>query len=309
MARIGCPAPAPRLAQIADVVHRLAVLLKAGVEPRAAWRFVAASSPDAREPARRIGAGESVTAALAEAGVPWREVAAAWRVATAVGAPLGDTLRAFAEGLRDAADARDDVSVALAEPASTARLMGWLPAVGVVLGMALGFDTAGVLLTDPRGWACIVLGALLLIAGRAWSAALVRRAQPDPGLPGLEAELYAIALGGGVSLDRAAAHVSAAISSQPSHRTVGGEAPQTVPRAVREVLDLSRAAGVPAVELLRAESTRARHGARIEGRSRAARLGSRLLLPLGVCTLPSFLVLGVAPLVLAVLSTTDLPFG
>jgi tight adherence protein B len=73
-----------------------------------------------------------------------------------------------------------------------------------------------------------------------------------------------------------------------------------------DVLALSRSAGVPAVELLRATAAHARHRARVEGRLRAARLSSRLLLPLGVCTLPAFLLLGVAPMLLSVMSTMPL---
>ena len=72
---------------------------------------------------------------------------------------------------------------------------------------------------------------------------------------------------------------------------------------VDAVLALSRSAGVPAVELLRASAALARHRARVDGRLRAARLSSRLLLPLGVCTLPAFLLLGVAPMMLSVMST------
>ena len=72
------------------------------------------------------------------------------------------------------------------------------------------------------------------------------------------------------------------------------------------MLALSRSAGVPAVELLRASAALARHRARVDGRLRAARLSSRLLLPLGVCTLPAFLLLGVAPMLLSVMSTMPL---
>jgi tight adherence protein B len=111
----------------------------------------------------------------------------------------------------------------------------------------------------------------------------------------MTAELTAIALSGGVSSDRAAALLDEA---------PGGprEAEEIAP-----VLALSRAAGVPAVELLRATAAHARHDARTSGRMRAARLGSRLLLPLGVCTLPAFLCLGVAPMMLGVIAQTPLP--
>ena len=75
--------------------------------------------------------------------------------------------------------------------------------------------------------------------------------------------------------------------------------------ADRDVLDLSASAGVPAVDLLRATAELERHRARIEGRMRAAQLTSRLLLPLGVCTLPAFLLIGVAPMLLSAMTSTS----
>ncbi len=215
-------------------------------------------------------------------------------MATAVGAPLAESLRALAVALRDAQEAADDVRVALAEPAATAKLMGWLPLVAVLLGVALGFDTFGTLIGNPIGIACLVLGAALIIGAQRWNGALVKRARAGSGIPGLGAELLAIALSGGVSIDRARRLVLDA---------TGAEADP----ATDAVLDLSRTAGVPAVELLRASSALARHRARVEGRVRAARLSSRLLLPLGVCTLPAFLLLGVAPMLLSVMTAVPLP--
>ena len=89
--------------------------------------------------------------------------------------------------------------------------------------------------------------------------------------------------------------------SNPVNVKVTGADPST-----EEVLVLARTAGVPAVELLRASAALARHRARIDGRLRAAQLSSRLLLPLGVCTLPAFLLLGVAPMMLGVMSAIPL---
>jgi tight adherence protein B len=173
--------------------------------------------------------------------------------------------------------------------------MGWLPLVAVALGAALGFDTLGILVGRPLGVACLVGGVILIIAAQRWSAHLVRQARVESGVPGLDAELLAIALSGGVSIERATAIVADA----------GGERADASTSAV---LALSRSAGVPAVELLRATAALARHQARIDGRLRAARLSSRLLLPLGVCTLPAFLLLGVAPMLLSVMSTMPLTF-
>ncbi|MGA7149427.1 MAG: type II secretion system F family protein [Microbacterium sp.] len=291
----------------ADTVLRLAVLLQAGVAPAKAWTFLAESGdPAALGVVTAMNDGMPLADAIAAVAVArsprrrwsrarqpdtapaWQEVAAAWRVATIVGAPLAESLRGFAGALRDGQEAADDVRVALAEPAGTARLMGWLPLVAVGLGAALGFDTFGVLLGHPVGLACLAAGIALILAAGRWSTVLVRRAQAETGLAGHGSELLAIALSSGVSIERA--------------RTITRDAGADADASTDAVLALSRTAGVPAVELLRASAAMARHRARIDGRLRAARLSSRLLLPLGICTLPAFLLLGVAPMLLSVIS-------
>lgn len=323
-----------------SAVLQLAVLLQAGVSPARAWEHLARTGDPA---AARVSASLENRMPLPEAiaaleGPAWREVGVAWKVAATVGAPLAECLRGLAVALRDAQEAADDVRVALAEPAGTARLMGWLPLVAVGLGAALGFDTFGTLFTQPLGIACLIGGAALIFVAQRWSARLVDRARRARRVPGLEAELIAIALSGGVSIERARAVVAEAkavsavggpssesdaripraAAAAPRADASGEAGPRAAaPRddddadsdAVRErdevdaVLGLSRTAGVPAVELLRASAAHARQRARIEGRLRAASLSSRLLLPLGVCTLPAFLLLGVAPMLLSVMST------
>ncbi|QTV80044.1 type II secretion system F family protein [Microbacterium sp. NIBRBAC000506063] len=293
MVRSRGPEPSDAAAA-AVVVRTLAVLLQAGAAPQTAWRHLAESGePTASRITARVDAGDDLLAAIAAEGEAWRDVAAAWEVATTVGAPLAEVLRALAETLQDAAAASDDVRVALAEPAGTAKLMLWLPAAGLLLGLALGFDTLRVVFTTLPGALCVAAGLALVFVARRWTRALLRKARPAPGTPGLHAELLAVALSGGASIDRARRLVS---------ETAGpGEAART-----DEVLALSHAAGVPAGELLRAAAAQERHRARIDGRMRAAALSARLLLPLGACTLPAFLLLGVAPLILSVLSTTPL---
>ncbi|MBS1907211.1 MAG: type II secretion system F family protein [Actinobacteria bacterium] len=283
----------------AEAVRTLAVLLQAGSEPVAAWRHLADSGTGAAaEVLTDVERGRPLVEAIRAVGGVWRTVAAAWGIAATVGAPLGDVLRAIAAALEGAGDIRDEVAVALAEPAGTARLMLWLPLVGLLLGTALGFDTVTVLVTQPAGWICLAAGLGLLLAARAWTRALVRRAAPQPGIPGIRAELLVVALTGGTAIVRARSLVEQEL----------GDTTAADDEAIERVLRLSAAAGVPAVELLRAEADRARREARTVGRTGAARLSSRLLLPLGVCTLPAFMLLGVAPLILSVLSTTPLTF-
>lgn len=286
------------LAEAAAVsVRTLAVLLQAGAMPLTAWRHLA-DSGDAHAAAvvARCDDGYPLMQAIEAEGGAWRDVAAAWDVATTVGAPLAEVLRSLAETMRDAATAADDVRIALAEPAGTARLLLWMPLAGLLLGFALGFDTVGVLVGNLLGIACLIAGLALVLCARLWTRRLLRRAQPDPGSPGMHAELVAVGLAGGASIERSLRIVedSPARDRFQSARTA-------------EVLELSRAAGVPAGELLRAAAAQDRHDERVRGRMRAARLSSQLLIPLGVCTLPAFLLLGVAPLILSVLSSTPLP--
>lgn len=276
---------------VAPILHRLAVLLEAGIAPDRAWEHLAASGdPASRRVHDRRQSGASLTDAIAAEPGAWHEVAAAWHVATTVGAPLARTLRGMAEALRDAEAARDDIRVALAEPTATARLVAWLPLVAVALALTLGFDVLATL-RHPVGAACLVVGALLMVGAHVWTRRLVARARPGGGVPGTSAELLAIALSGGVSIGRAE-EVLASVDVSPAD-------------ADRDVLDLSTSAGVPAVDLLRATAELECHRARIEGRMRAAHLTSRLLLPLGVCTLPAFLLIGVAPMLLSTMTSAS----
>lgn len=283
------------------MTQRLAVLLAAGVAPASAWRFVAESS-GSEVPAAAVGQLEIAGAiAAASTGLPelerqgWRGLAAAWLVATEAGAPLAATLRDYAHSLRSLADAQRDASVALASPRATARVVLALPFVGVLFGALMGFGTLSVLFATPVGWTCLVVGAALMLGARAWNHRLVRSAQPRDATAGLDCDLMAIAVSGGAALERARALVGAATGrfgfGAPSGRIEG-------------VLELSQRAGVPAAELLRAEAEEARREARAQAQRDAAALSVKLMLPLGLCVLPAFFVLGVLPLMIAVLSST-----
>lgn len=278
-------------------VRTLAVLLQAGARPVTAWRHLAdTGDPVAVRVVQRSAAGAELAGAIDAEGGAWCDVAAAWEIATVVGAPLAEVLRSLAESLQDAASAADDVRIALAEPTGTARLLLWLPFAGLLLGFALGFDTIGVLATNPFGVVCVLAGLGLVLLARLWTARMVRRAQPAAGTPGMHAELVAVALAGGAGIPRALRLVD------HSRATLMEDA-----SATQTVLDLSRSAGVPTGALLRATAAQQRQEARVQGRIRAARLSSALLLPLGACTLPAFLLLGVAPLMLSILGPVPLP--
>jgi tight adherence protein B len=285
----------PELAEVATVTQRLAVLLSAGVAPASAWSHVAQSTSSLV--ARRVAAGVDLADASADTSAlqrdAWQGLAAAWSVATESGSPLAPALRSFAASLRELGEAQRDARVALAGPVATARMVMALPAVGILFGLALGFNTLATLFGTPVGWTCLVVGGGLLLVAARWNRRLVRSARPTSATPGLACELMAIGMAGGASIDRTRAIVDGAARRF-----------DVASDDVDSVLELSRRAGVPAAELLRSEAAELRAAARASAQEGAAALSVKLMLPLGLCVLPAFLVLGVLPLLATVVTST-----
>lgn len=102
---------------------------------------------------------------------------AACRLTHELGAPLAEVLERCAAGITEAGHARAARAVALAGPRSTARLLGWLPLLGLALGVAVGADPVAVLLDGQLGTLCLVLGLGFMGVGRWWVASLERRAR------------------------------------------------------------------------------------------------------------------------------------
>lgn len=325
-ARLRRPDHAASIDRVAGVAERLAALLGAGLTPAAAWRNLSApdaDGPDATAAPRRrarasadaadaavpaaaaevAGRGGDVAAEIErmvrdrpEASPAWSVLAAAWSVAEVAGSPLAACLTVLAGSLRDEAQLRRDARAALAGPAASSRLVAALPVIALLFGTMLGFDTAGVLLGNPLGLGCLIVGSALLWAGARWNRSLIARAAVARPAPGLELELLAVALASGASIERADDIVRRALRAHLPE--VGGTA------AAAPVLALAERAGAPAADLLRAEAARVRGTARAEGAVRAAALGVRLMIPLGCCVLPAFVLLGVAPLLISVVTGT-----
>jgi tight adherence protein B len=307
--------PAAELDAVAAVAERLAVLLSAGVAASAAWSHVDVGSSNddgdvnaddlavLRGIAAAAAEGESVPAAIEQARAlaprasdRWAILGAAWQVAVGSGAPLASGLRELAGALRDEAQLRREVASALAAPVSSARLVLALPLMAVLFGAAFGFDTVAVLLGNPLGLACVGSGGGLLWAARGWSRALVARATSSTAERGLELELVAMALSGGASVERAREIVREALVPVGATESDWAD--------VDAVIAVAARAGAPVAELLRAEAARRRRTARADGAAKAAALGVRLMLPLGVCVLPAFVLLGVVPLIVSVVTGT-----
>ena len=190
------------------VVQQLAALLKGGRSPSRLWDELwqlyverGSAHDDARRPRLSPGSAAVLSAARGAAlrGAPvaeairsacspsghgagghepriWAELAACFEIAAASGCPLADVLTRFAAQLEVEDDAEAARQTALAGPKATVALLTWLPLLGLGLGVCLGVDPLAMLLGTPFGVAALVAGIALTVAGRVWSARLVRAA-------------------------------------------------------------------------------------------------------------------------------------
>jgi len=152
-------------------VANVAASLRSGASPDVAWRrgldVAVRSGLPVREDLSERAGDPRVAAA----------VVAAAQVARDLGAAPGTVLDGVVVALVQDAEAQAARASALAGPVATARLLEWLPVVGLVLGIALGVDPVAVLLDGGGGTALLLTGAAASFVGHRWTARLVRGAR------------------------------------------------------------------------------------------------------------------------------------
>ncbi|MCX7520924.1 type II secretion system F family protein [Microbacterium sp. STN6] len=296
----------PQIEAVAAVVERLAVLLAGGVAPASAWGYLDDGSPMVAAAVAAAQGGEPIADGIArgaaaspagETREAWSALAAAWSVASDSGAPMAESLRRLADSFRSLGLTQRELQIALSGPSATARMVMALPVIGILFGLALGFNTLQTLFTTLPGLVLLAAGSALMLVGSRWNRRMVRRATPRERTVGLATDLMAIAMSGGGSIE-----VSKRRLETAWHTYLGGKPTELA--EIDEILDLAGRAGVPAAELLRSEAACRRRDARMEGQRVAAALAVRLMIPLGLCVLPAFMLVGVAPLLLSIVSST-----
>ncbi|MEU3347110.1 type II secretion system F family protein [Streptomyces sp. NPDC006700] len=106
-----------------------------------------------------------------------RGLAACWRVAVDQGAGLAAGLDRLEGALRAERDQRADLRAQLSGARATAVMLAGLPALGLLLGTAMGADPLRVLLHTGAGLGCLVIGGVLEGAGLWWALRIVRAAE------------------------------------------------------------------------------------------------------------------------------------
>ncbi|MFF1378325.1 type II secretion system F family protein [Streptomyces sp. NPDC058308] len=104
-------------------------------------------------------------------------LAACWRVAVDRGAGLAAGLERLEGALRAERDQRADLRAQLAGSRSTAVMLAGLPALGLLMGSALGAQPLRVLFHTGPGLVCLAAGGALEAGGAWWALRIVRGAE------------------------------------------------------------------------------------------------------------------------------------
>ncbi|WP_196716910.1 hypothetical protein [Actinomyces trachealis] len=251
---------------------------------------------------------------------------AACRLAHAIGAPLAGVLEAVAGAVAEAGRAQASRDTALAGPRSSARLLATLPLAAPLLGAAVGADLWGFFTSGRLGGVVLAGGLVLIMAGRILTERLLASAQAGQGqvdealgldlaraallagatVPGTLAALGKALNDGGLGVvsralllgaDWEEAWLAAAESED------GGLGVLSRARADGQLAECLRVAweeGVSPLPLLERAACTVRDGRAAAAQEAAEHLAVRLVLPLGLCHLPAFVLLGVVPVVLDV---------
>lgn len=166
-----------REAEVLSWVLAMAGELRAGSDPDRALLKCADQHPVAPHAVRAARMGADVAAALLLDAAGRRSllvaVAGVWDLAVASGTGFAEILQRMATSHRRSLDVRRTLSVELAAPRATARMMSLLPLLGVLLGTVLGVDPVGWLTGTPLGLAVLFVGVALNVAGFLWIRGIV----------------------------------------------------------------------------------------------------------------------------------------
>jgi tight adherence protein B len=104
-------------------------------------------------------------------------LAACWSVTEHTGSGLATALTRVADAARLDEDVRVQLEAQLAGPRATARMLSFLPIIGLMLGVLLGADPVRWLLGDPIGWLCLIAGVGFTALGLVWTSRIARNVE------------------------------------------------------------------------------------------------------------------------------------
>ena len=198
-----------------------------------------------------------------------------------LGASPAQALERLLEVCRQAQEFDAELDAEWATPKATMRLVVWLPVGFIALAQALGLPIVQSVAVSSLAKGAVLAGAFLLLAARAWSARILRKAAPRQDAVAQQIDLVAIGLSAGLSFDKA-------LGKAKAHAEVG--------QLLMQERMLSRTTGAPIAKLALNRAQRLRVLAQRQNRLRIREAAVSLMWPLGVAVLPALILLLVVPL-------------
>lgn len=268
---------------------------------------------------REVAARLHALAALAQAGLPLeftpkdvtnptaleRMISCVLVATRECGAPLVQVAGNLTSTCDRLVEQQSRIAESLAGPRMARRILVWLPVAAVPLTLLMGFDVFGVLFGSLIGWVLLGMSGVLSLVATLWSKSLIRKAEHMAPAPGLYARLMGVGIDAGLGWSAADSNCLRALAATETLDLLDAD---EVERASVARLEMVHS-GIPLRGVLGALESAAVDEAFLASSIRVRELGEKLLLPLGACTLPAFMCVGVFPALISVISNTVRDIG
>lgn len=236
-------------------------MLEAGVDARTVWEL----SASYRENLNQSDAAD---------------LNSLWQAANNFGSGAQLPLEMFELAVSQRKDFESELETALSTPRSTARLLIWLPVIGLLSAQIVGLNPFAALNTT-LGQLVFGFALLLTILGRKLSNRMLRKVSATPPRADLEPLLIAMRLKSGARLEK----------------------PQMPSEQMTKLMQLSVSTGAALSPLLISHFLMEQQRVYQEGINKARELGIKILIPLGLTSLPAFVMVSVIPILISSLGS------
>ncbi|MEY5145858.1 MAG: hypothetical protein RL224_172 [Actinomycetota bacterium] len=227
-----------------------------------------------RKLASLLQAGIDLKTALEE--LAYKTVPAELRLATELGAPLKTLLISLADQHESRQRAKAELAQALAMPRMTRRLLLWLPGLTLALTLLTGITTIQSL-ANPLVLFSLLLGTALLLIGNRISRNMLSEVDDSFSISELQ-------------------HFSIAISAGLTTGQISKLFPNLLKnKAVESLVNLTGRTGAGLQQLVNSEIENTLRLQLSEKITHLRELSVRLLIPLGLTTLPAFMLFTIPP--------------
>lgn len=298
----------------AEALRTLAALVRSQASTVAALRSwwgeaPAELAPALRRVARRLDLGAPLLQSVAGIEDELEEDGCSLACLLALTGSLGGDLAGLLDALASTIEERASASREAATTAAGARLSGRMVAALPLMSLAIA-PAAHASLTDPIGLVIVAVGVTLALVGMGWIGRLVPEPSGRDDPVASLADLVACGMTAGAPLEAAfviaSAHPPASLGPglDRFRRLValGLAAPEALARcgdpdlaALAAALAVASTRGLPVARALRRFAHRRRTDARRSFQLSLRRAPILMVVPLTICVLPSFVLLGLTP--------------